>query len=72
MAQLVLYYFLTFIDRSTYEPPVGGNHNGILVPGDLLLPSIKSGRKAHPSPFKGAGNAFFDMPTMLATQKMMR
>ena len=66
-------FLINLIDRSTYDPTVGGgNLNGILGPGDLLLPSIKSVRKAHPSPFKGAGNAFFDMPMMLATQKMMR
>ena len=67
MAQRVRAYMLTNKDRSIYEPTVGGNQNGILGPGDLLLPSIKSVRKGQPSPFKGAGNAFFDMPMMLAT-----
>jgi hypothetical protein len=74
MAQPVSVNLFEFnVDRSTYDPAVGGNPNGILAPGDLLLPSIKSVRKGgHPSPFKGAGNAFFDMPMMLATQKLMR
>ena len=54
-----------------YDPAIGGQ-NGILSAGDLLLPSIKSQRKQHPSPIKGGQNAFFDMPMMLATQKMMR
>jgi hypothetical protein len=72
MAQQVRAFILTYSDRSIYEATVGGNQNGILGPGDLLLPSIKSVRKGQPSPFRGAGNAFFDMPMMLATQKMMR
>ena len=37
----------------------------------LLLPSIKQGRKQQASPFKG-NNAFFDVPMMLTTQKIMR
>jgi hypothetical protein len=51
--------------------------SAILGPEDnlLLLPSIKSVRKQQASPFKGGmtnNGGFFDMPTMLATQKMMR
>lgn len=41
----------------------------------LLLPSIKSIRKQQASPFKGGStntNAFFDMPNMMTTQRMMR
>ena len=41
----------------------------------MLLPSIKSIRKQQASPFKGGStntNAFFDMPNMMTTQRMMR